>query len=83
MDIYKTIIALLRNTVQKEEFKILIMFHYIIADMVRNDKLNPIVTELFIRDRKLNNLILQYQKNIRLNKFYKNFCYENSKQTTT
>ena len=83
MDIYKTIIALLRNTVQKEEFKILIMFHYIIADMVRNDKLNPIVTELFIRDRKLNNLILQYQKNFRLNKFYKNFCYENSKQTTT
>ena len=83
MDIYKTIIALLRNTVQKEEFKILIMFHYIIADMVRNDKLNPIVTELFIRDRKLNNLILQYQKNIRLNKFCKNFCYENSKQTTT
>ena len=34
------------------------MFDYIIADMVRNDKLNLIVTELFVRGRKLNNLIL-------------------------
>ena len=59
------------------------MFDYIIADMVRNDKLNLIETELFVRGRKLNNLILQYRKNIKLNKFYKNFCYENSKQTTT
>ena len=59
------------------------MFDYIIADMVRNDKLNLIVTELFVRGRKLNNLILQYRKNIKLNQFYKNFCYENSKQTTT
>ena len=25
-----------------------------IADMINNNKLNPIVTELFIRDRKLN-----------------------------
>ena len=25
-----------------------------IADMITNNKLNPIVTELFIRDRKLN-----------------------------
>ena len=25
-----------------------------VADMINNNKLNPIVTELFIRDRKLN-----------------------------
>ena len=30
------------------------MFTKIIADMVNNKKLNPIVTELFIRGRKLN-----------------------------
>ena len=44
--------------------------------MFFNKKLNPIVTELFIRGRKLNisqyflislNLIVLYQKNIRLN----------------
>ena len=34
--------------------KILIVFDYMIADMVSNKKINPIVTELFIRDRKLN-----------------------------
>ena len=28
------------------------MFDEIIADMLNNKKLNPIVTELFIRDRK-------------------------------
>ena len=30
------------------------MFTKMIADMVNNKKLNPIVTELFIRGRKLN-----------------------------
>ena len=34
--------------------KILIVFHDMIADMISNNKLNPIVTELFIRGRKLN-----------------------------
>ena len=34
--------------------KILIIFDDLIADMFRNEKLNPIVTELFIRGRKLN-----------------------------
>ena len=29
-------------------------FHDMIADMINNKKLNSIVTELFIRDRKLN-----------------------------
>ena len=36
------------------ERKILIVFDDMIADMINNKKLNPIVTELFIRGRKLN-----------------------------
>ena len=38
--------------------KILIVFDDMIADMINNKKLNPIVTELFIRGRKLNISIL-------------------------
>ena len=34
--------------------KILIIFHHMIADMLSNRKLNPIVNELFIRGRNLN-----------------------------
>ena len=34
--------------------KILIVFDDMIADMLSNEKLNPIVTELFIGGRKLN-----------------------------
>ena len=34
--------------------KILIVFDDMIADMLSNKKLNPILTELFIRGRKLN-----------------------------
>ena len=34
--------------------KILIVFDDMIADMLSNKKLNPIITELFIRGRKLN-----------------------------
>ena len=48
--------------------KILITFHDIIAEMINNKKLNRIVTELFIRNRKLrislfllHSLILKYQ----------------------
>ena len=37
-----------------EENKILIVFNDLIADMIHNKKLNSIVTELFIRGRKLN-----------------------------
>ena len=54
--------------------KIFTVFDYIIADMLSNKKLNPIVTELFIRGRKLNiSLVFITQsyfavpKNIRLN----------------
>ena len=37
-----------------KEGKILIVFDDMIADIIKNKKLNSIVTELFIRGRKLN-----------------------------
>ena len=37
-----------------KECKILIVFEDMIADIINNKKLNSIVTELFIRGRKLN-----------------------------
>ena len=37
-----------------KENKVLIVFNDVIADMIHNKKLNSIVTELFIRGRKLN-----------------------------
>ena len=40
------------NLIKKH--KILIVFDNMIADMLNNKKLNPIVIELFIRGRKLN-----------------------------
>ena len=52
-----------------KENKILTVFDNMIADMIRNKKLNSIVTELFIRGRKLNislallpNHFLKFQK---------------------
>ena len=45
---------ILTNTIWIKKRKILIVFVDIIADMVNNKKLNSIITELFIRDRKLN-----------------------------
>ena len=49
-DIYKNIEEYNPN----KKPKILIVFDDIISDMLSNKKLNPIVTELFIRARKLN-----------------------------
>ena len=64
-DIYKNIKSYNPN----QERKILIIFDDMIADMLNNKKLNPIVTELFISSRKLtfllfllDNLILLCQK---------------------
>ena len=37
-----------------KKHKILIVFDYMIADLINNKKLNSIITELFIRGRKLN-----------------------------
>ena len=54
--------------------KILIVFDDMIADMINNKKLNSIVTELFIRARKLNISLVfiaqsyfEIPKNVRLN----------------
>ena len=56
--------------------KLLIVFD-MIADMLSNKKLNPIVTELFTRGRKLN-ISLFLSHNLIL--FNTLFCYENSKK---
>ena len=52
-DIYKNIGEYNPN----KKCKILIVFDGIIADIFSNKKLNPEVTELFIRDTKLNILL--------------------------
>ena len=49
-DVYKNI----DDYIPDKENKILIVFDDMIADMIHNKKLNSIVTELFIRGRKLN-----------------------------
>ena len=49
-DVYRNI----DNYNHGKENKILIVFDDMIADMINNKKLNSIVTELFIRGRKLN-----------------------------
>ena len=41
-----------------KDCKILIVFDDMIADIIKNKKLNSIVTELFIRERKLNSSII-------------------------
>ena len=57
-----------------KERKILIVFDDMIADMINNKKLNPIVIELFIRGRKVNISIVfikqsyfKVPKDVRLN----------------
>ena len=69
-DVYKNIedYNLIKNC------KVLIIFDNMIADMINNNKLNPIVTELFIRGRKLNISIVfitqsyfKVPKDVRLN----------------
>ena len=69
-DVYKNIEDY--NPIRKR--KILIVFDDMIADMINNNKLNPIVTELFVRGRKLNISIVfitqayfKVPKDVRLN----------------
>ena len=69
-DVYKNIEDY--NPIKKR--KILIVFDDMIADIINNDNLNPIVTELFIRSRKLNISIVfitqsyfKVPKDVRLN----------------
>ena len=63
---------------------VLIVFDDMIADMINNKKLNLVVTELFIRGRKLNISIafitqsyFKVSKDVRLNS--KHFYYKNPK----
>ena len=72
-DIYKNI----EEHHPNKKFKILIVFDDTITDMLSNKKLNPIVIELFIRCRKLNNFLVfitqsyfAVPKNIRLNSIH-------------
>ena len=67
--IWMIFIKTLKNKTQLKKCKILIVLDDMIADMLSNKKLNPIVTELFISDRRLkflllllHNFILLYQK---------------------
>ena len=45
---------ILKNIIQEKKRKALIVFDDMVVDMINNEKLNPIVTELLIRGRKLN-----------------------------
>ena len=63
------------NPIKKR--KMLIVFDDTIADMINNNKLDPVVTELFIRGRKLNISIVfimqsyfKVSKDVRLNSTY-------------
>ena len=69
-DVYKNI----EDYNPGKKCKVLIVFGDMIADMINNKKLNPIVTELFIRGRKLNISIVfitqscfKVPKDVRLN----------------
>ena len=69
-DVYKNIEDY--NPIKK--CKVLIIFDDMIADMINNNMLNPIVTELFIRGKKLNISIVfitqsyfKVPKDVRLN----------------
>ena len=64
---------ILKNAIKVKN--VLIVFYDIIADMLRNNQVIPVVTELFIRERKLNisPFLLScfaVLKNIRLNSMH-------------
>ena len=80
-DVYKTIDEYNIH----RDCKVLIIFDDMIADMINNKKLNSIVTELFIRGRKLNISLVfitqsyfEVPKDVRLNTTHF-FYYENFK----
>ena len=45
---------IINNIIQNKKHQTLIVFDYMIADVLSDEKLNTIVTELFIRGIKLN-----------------------------
>ena len=68
-DVYKNI----DNYNPDKENKVLIVFDDMIADMINNKKLNSIVTELFIRCRKLNiSLVFISQSHFKVPKSVRN-----------
>ena len=73
MNVYKSIEEY--NPGKKQ--KVLIVFDDMIADIISNKKLQPVVTELFFRDKKLNISLLfvtqsylPIPKDVRLNTTY-------------
>ena len=79
-DVYKNI----QNYNPGKKRKILIVFDDMIADMINNKKLNPVITELFIRGRKLNISVVfitqpyfKVPKDVKLNSTHF-FYHENS-----
>ena len=82
-DIYENI----EQSNPKKKRKILIAFDEMIVNVPSNKKLQPIVTELFIRGRKLS-ISFIFTKQFyfvvpKATKFYTLFYYENSKQKRT
>ena len=72
-DVYKNI----EDYNPRRNRKVLIVFDDMIADLINIKKLNLIVTELFVRGRKLNiSLVFITQSYFKLSK---DFYYENSK----
>ena len=64
-DVYKSI----EDYNPGKKRKIIIVFDGMIADMINNEKLNPIVTEVFIRGRKLNiSIVFITQSNFKVPK---------------
>ena len=64
----------------RKKCETLIVFDDVIADMINNKKLNPVVTELFIRGKRLNISVvfitqsyLKVPKEVRLNKLKRKF----------
>ena len=68
-------IKILKKTIQIKNAKILITFDDMIADMLINEKFNPIVTELFIIDRKLNIMKITNKRQFQQIALYIRFCY--------
>ena len=65
---------ILKNIIFEKKCKVFIVVDDMIVDMINNEKLNPLITELFIRGRKINISIVfitqsyfKVPKDVRLN----------------
>ena len=59
---WRIFIKNIEEFIPNKKRKILFVFDYMIADMLSNKELNPIITKLFIRSRKLNIYLLFIKK---------------------